>query len=113
MYISQLDPPPENSVPFVELPLSEIPSSSGCYAIANVNEEILYIGQSKDLHRRLHEHLGDRRMTESTPLGQAFYIAFLRYQESLLDQLEDLWIKEYVLQHGAYPCLNQIAPPAP
>ena len=114
MKISDLIPPANLLARFERLPLLLLPASPGCYVIANFNKEIMYVGQSDNIRRRLaEEHLFDKRIAGKTILGVAFYAAVLLEVEHKLDALETGWINEYRIRHGKLPLLNRISPPSP
>jgi hypothetical protein len=58
------------------------PSQSGVYAL--YNHGWVYIGESNDIRRRLHEHLNDPRIMRYQPTGFCFELA---RQDALIAQL--------------------------
>ena len=69
MNVSELTPSFTGRTPFRLSDNLRVPQSPGCYAIANIYDDVLYIGQSSDLSRRMSEHLNNPRMTKPTILG--------------------------------------------
>ena len=55
-----------------------VPEASGCYVMANITNDVIYVGETEDLNRRIQEHLDDPRMTAPTSLGLVswFYFGF-------------------------------------
>ena len=76
MKVSDLRP----NVPLrVQFRLSEalrIPDSPGCYSLANIYDEVIYIGQSVSLNQRMQQHLGSSRMTQATSAGLAVWFYY-------------------------------------
>ena len=79
MRIVDLYPKLTNRVQFRLSEALRVPESSGCYVLTNINEEVIYIGQSLNLNRRMQQHLDTSRMTKTTSAGLAvwFYYGLL------------------------------------
>lgn len=112
MLVSSLTPKPENKIEFDFSHLKRSPNESGCYVITNYDGFILYIGQAKNIHNRLDNHLNDSEKRGPTPHGKAFWFYYLLCPEIELDALERGWVNEYRLKHGELPYFNKINPPA-
>ena len=106
-----LNPPVKDKVRFQFRKLGLVPSAPGCYCLANYAEEILYIGKTQDLQRRIKEHvLGDEK-TAQTDRGIAFWVCFRRVGNiHELGRLERGWMNEYQINEGKKPPFNKNLP---
>lgn len=89
---------------------AQVPLASGCYFLASLNEDVLYIGQTTCLNRRFREHVTDIRMTAVTPAGRAAWFAFVFVAECDLLSVESQLIFQYQAQEGTLPPLNRAGP---
>ena len=89
-----------------------MPEAPGCYALANFAEDILYIGKSENIRRRISEHLDNSEKTSETKQGYAHW-AFCRVMEDIpqLGMLERGWTNQHELREGRLPILNSTHPP--
>ena len=86
------------------------PSVAGCYCFANIHDDVLYIGQTDDLQRRLGQHLGDPRMTSSTSLGLVSWFYYTELPERDLRVTEQKIVGDYMFKEGSLPPLNRMMP---
>lgn len=105
MKIALLDPKPNQKRPFRLNQKKFVPAHSGCYALTNFENEILYIGLTLDLQRRFGEHLGDPSKTEETKFGRAILFHWLHWAE--VHQLERTWMNIHIQSEGCLPVLNK------
>lgn len=87
-----------------------VPSAPGCYVLTNIYEEILYIGETNDLNRRLQQHWNDRRMRQRTPNGVASWFYYKELPAHLTYQTEQLLLTRYKFSVGRLPLLNRAGP---
>ena len=87
-----------------------LPNVSGCYCISNIYEEVLYIGQTIDLRRRMSEHLSDPRMTGKTAQGLPSWFHCKQVHPKKLDQVEGSLLSAYKYSEGDLPALNRLGP---
>ncbi len=111
MKVSALIPTCPNRVNFSRRELRLVPDESGCYALTNHNNDILYVGQG-DLGDRMGAHLGDPEKTSMTKLGKAFWFYYLLV-DSRLNRIEGGWVQQHEDMEGEKPILNKINPPMP
>ena len=97
-------------VPFQLKDAYRVPQSAGCYLITNAYHQILYIGQTEDLRRRMTEHLSDIRMTTPTTIGRATWYYYQKITDSRLKDAEDRLLMTYKINVGRRPPLNRIGP---
>ena len=97
-------------VPFQLKDAWRIPNSAGCYMIANAYHEVLYIGQTTDLRRRMNEHLVDVRITSLTRIGRATWFHYQRLDDVVLRDAEDRLLMQYTAVVGRRPPLNRVGP---
>ena len=85
-----------------------VPARPGCYALSNYQGDILYIGKSKNLSRRMGQHLNNKTKTRPLP----FWFHFLPCEVAELDKIETGWINGFkIRERGNMPYFNKIAPP--
>ena len=82
----------------------------GCYALTNIYDDVIYIGQSKHLSERMDQHLKDSRMAQVTKLGLASWFAFWLSDEATLKSEEDQLLFKFKLLEGHLPELNRLGP---
>jgi len=88
------------------------PRESGCYVIASFTDEILYIGQSIDIARRMWEHLIDERKRQRTVGGVAYWLYYtICGRERDLNALERGWMLQHESHEGKRPPFNKVMPP--
>lgn len=63
MNIRDLTPPPLKAEPFRRSHSQSVPTSGGCYVLTDLARNVLYIGLTVDLRRRLNEHLDSAEKT--------------------------------------------------
>lgn len=88
----------------------EVPSGAGVYVLCNVYREVLYIGQSVDVARRLSQHLEDRRMTGPVKGGRANLVFVKRVLEHDLIDEENRLLFKFKSMVGSRPALNRAGP---
>ncbi len=88
----------------------KVPSASGCYVLANVVDDVLYIGQTSDLSRRIEQHLNDSRMTAQTRYGLAHWFYFVHVPAAELRLTEDRLLSRFKFEETRLPPLNRAGP---
>lgn len=97
----------------IQFRLSEsirVPKTSGCYALANINDDVLYIGQSVDLCRRMQDHLDTPRMTQRTSLGLAVWFYYGLWPSDEIDAIEAQLLFHFKAREAQLPPLNRVGP---
>ena len=69
MKVYELCPEMVDKISFDLRLYAHAPVLPGCYILTNIYEDVLYVGQTLCLQRRMKEHLADRRMTQRTRMG--------------------------------------------
>ena len=87
-----------------------LPRSSGCYVLANIYDEVLYIGQTECLRRRMEDHWKDPRMTQRTRLGLATWFYYQDCPVSDLLAVERSLLSKYYFEEIELPPLNRMGP---
>ena len=87
-----------------------VPSSPGCYALSNIHEDILYIGETIDLRRRMEEHRKDPRMTQRTTMGLASWFHYMLVPAGEVKSTEDQLLVRYKFKETSNPPLNRKGP---
>ena len=113
MKVSELNPRPVDRIRFDDWQQRiASPQEPGCYVIASFDDDILYIGQSVDIGKRMESHLTDNRKRKLTPDGVAYWLYYtIRQEGSDLNALERGWVLEYRGREGKLPPFNKIMPP--
>ena len=96
MLVSLLIPSIDEKVEFVYAELYAVPEKSGCYILTAYDGTILYIGQSKNICKRMERHLDDNLKTKQTPWGVAFWLYYKLCDEHDLSSLENGWLNQYM-----------------
>lgn len=113
MKIGELNPAPAERVRFNRWrQLTASPQTHGCYVIASIDEDILYIGQSVNIGERMASHLADTRKNKMTSEGIAYWLYYAICESNgELNALERGWVLQYRNREGRLPPLNKIMPP--
>jgi hypothetical protein len=109
MNINQLIPPPVNSETFKRDREKYIPKSAGCYALTTFTNEVLYIGLTNNLRRKMNEHLDNPNKTKVTELGRAVLFYWLESEDT--NKVERTWLNTHIQNEGVMPILNSIYSP--
>lgn len=88
----------------------DVVETAGCYVLANVYDEVLYVGLSADLRRRFVQHLDDRGKTGSTSKGLAHWFYYFEVPTSELKRTEDALLSRYKFQTTQLSPLNRAGP---
>lgn len=110
MKITNLRPSLSDRVQFRLSESIRVPEVSGCYALTNIYNNVMYIGQSVNLSQRMQQHLGDPRMTGNTPLGLANWFYYALYPSTEIIAIEDQLLFNFKAAEGQLPTLNRIGP---
>ena len=110
MKVDRLDRAWDFNADFLLSSTPSVPRRSGVYVICNVYRDVLYIGQSVDVARRLGQHLEDRRMTGPVKEGRAHSV-FVKWvpERNLLDEEKRL-LFQFKSAVGRWPALNRTGP---
>lgn len=87
-----------------------VPSKPGCYMLASFYGDVLYVGMTNNLQRRMEEHLDNSRMMQRTSFGLASWFYFRSLSEECLYQTERHLLSRYKFKEGQLPPLNRIGP---
>jgi hypothetical protein len=109
MKISYLVPLPSHHETFNRSRERFIPHAPGCYALATFSHEILYIGLTHNLRRRINEHLDNPQKTGETKFGRAVLFFWLENDE--INKVERTWLNIHAVAEGAWPVLNRVYSP--
>jgi len=85
-----------------------VPRNHGVYVLSNYFDSILYIGVSKNLQRRMLEHLNSEEKKNLTPEGRAYWFFYKVCSENEARPEERGWILHYALHEGKLPYFNKI-----
>jgi hypothetical protein len=86
-----------------------VPDIPGCYALTTFSKDVLYVGLTKNLRRRMNEHLDSTAKTSPTPLGRATY--FYWFTSNDLEKIERTWMNIHIENEGSLPLLNAVYSP--
>ena len=110
MRIANLDPELEHRVPFELRSNAKVQTRSGYYVITNIYGDVLYIGITSDLRRRMDDHLRNSRMTQRTSLGLASWFCFRYLCDEDLHEIERHLLSRHKFSDGKLPPLNRVGP---
>jgi len=111
MKVIELEPIPSVRIQFKHSYYKNVPNISGCYALTNYENDILYIGLSDNLQNRFLQHLDNPDKTSTTENGKVIWFHFLEYDIINLPRLERTWLNKYEAFHGNKPILNKYNSP--
>lgn len=110
MKVSVLNPRLPHRVQFRQSETLRVPENSGCYALTSINDEVIYIGQSKNLYQRMQQHLDSDRMTQSTYAGLAVWFYYQMLPPEKLELIESRLLFVFKAVEGRLPPLNRMGP---
>ena len=102
MKIAELDQTLADKVSFELRASIYVPRSSGCYVLSNMYEDVLYIGQTGDLRRRMEEHLGDPRITQGSTDGLPSWFVYRDVSPRDLYPVEQHLLSLYKFREGVF-----------
>lgn len=98
-------------VEFCKRKVSVVPRHNGVYVLSTYCNSILYIGVSKNLQRRMLEHLNGEEKLNPTPQGRAYWFHYKLCSEKESRPDERGWILHHRLHEGNLPYFNKIEAP--
>lgn len=109
MNLSELVPQPTDSETFRRNRSRYVPEASGCYVLTTFLKEVLYIGLTNDLRKRMNDHLDNPQKTSVTPAGRAVFFHWIATDET--NKIERTWMNIHIQHEGGLPVLNSIYSP--
>ncbi|WOS65839.1 GIY-YIG nuclease family protein [Sinorhizobium fredii] len=106
MRIGDLVPVPTKREGFRRSRLRFVPGDCGCYVLATFDGHVLYVGLTKNLRRRMGQHLDNQEKVKATDFGRAVWFLWLECDN--LSKVERTWMNIHVQHHGKLPILNKI-----
>ena len=107
MKVAELEPPMNNKVSFDLRFVVHVPDTPGCYILSTIYDDVLYIGETNDLRRRIGEHLDDPRMTRRTPEGLASWFHYTELPDDKTYPTEQFMLSQHRYKVGRRPALNR------
>jgi excinuclease UvrABC nuclease subunit len=109
MKVDLLFPPPSKCETFKRDRERFVPEIPGCYVLASFAREVLYVGLTDNLRRRMNEHLDTSQKTRPTKFGRAMHFFWHECQEPRL--IERTWLNTHIQHEGVRPILNKVDSP--
>ena len=109
MKIDLLIPQPPKNETFKRSRERFVPEVSGCYVLTTFSRDVLYIGLTENLRRRMNEHLDSPQKTGETKLGRALLFFWMECTDTRL--IERTWLNVHIQHEGARPVLNKVDSP--
>ena len=109
MKLEMLVPRPSTVEPFRRSRERFVPARPGCYALTTFENEVLYLGLTVNLRRRVNEHLDSTEKTQLTPLGRAVFFHWLETED--VNKIERTWMNIHLIKEGHLPILNSVYSP--
>ena len=109
MKVDELVPAPPYREPFRRNRERFIPTVSGCYVLATFELEVLYVGLTNSLRRRMNEHLDNESKRALTEKGRAIFFCWLEGED--IARIERTWMATHLNQEGTLPVLNKVFSP--
>ena len=111
MFVDQLHPKVENRVDFSLASLGVTPEVAGCYVLSSFQGDILYIGKTKSLHKRLEQHCNDLEKQQRSPVGVVQFMYYRVCSAAEMTELERAWTAQFAMRNkGALPHFARIWP---
>lgn len=111
MILSSLIPVPDQNLPFRRSHQKFVPDRSGCYVLANFLGTVLYLGLTKDLRRRMGEHLDSPSKTGETQSGRPVWFYWLEVDVMQINKIERGWMNTHLEKEGVLPEMNRFYSP--
>lgn len=67
-----------------------VPSTSGCYVLTTFESDVLYIGLSVNLRKRMNDHLDSPQKTRTSKNGRAVFFHWL--ESANINKIERTWL---------------------
>ncbi|MFO0115507.1 MAG: GIY-YIG nuclease family protein [Betaproteobacteria bacterium] len=109
MKVGELVPEPNHREPFRRNRERFIPTESGCYVLTTFELEVLYVGLTNSLRRRMKEHLDNEAKRAITEKGRPIFFYWLEGEETA--RIERTWMATHLNREGALPILNKVFSP--
>ena len=109
MNVCELVPKPEDFEIFKRNRMRYIPDKAGCYVLTTFTREVLYLGLTNNLRRRMNEHLDDPSKTGQSIKGRAIFFYWFLNEE--LNKIERTWQNIHIQHEGVLPEFNKIYSP--
>ena len=109
MKLRELDPAMLNRVVFNRRELTDAPESSGCYVLATIDDEILYIGRTVNLRTRLGQHLNDPDKQQADGVATSWFY-YRELPETQLSGVESGLLARHYYAESRRPPMNAIGP---
>lgn len=109
MKVELLEPAPEACEPFRRDRVRLVPPKPGCYVLTTFQKDVLYLGLTVNLRRRLDEHLDNPSKTGLTAQGRAVLFHWLLASD--IHVVERTWMNIHLLNEGRLPILNSVYSP--
>lgn len=104
MNVKELFPAPHGNTPFRRDRQKFLPASPGCYVLTTFAGDVLYLGLTVDIRRRMGEHLDTPGKRAVTPCGRAITFHWLICKD--LEKVERTWMNIHIQHEGRLPVLN-------
>lgn len=110
MKVAELEPAMDAKVSFDPRFSVQVPDVPGCNILASIYDDVLYIGETNSLNRRMGEHLDDPRMNRRTYLGVASWFYFVKVPCDKTFPTEQSMLTQHKYQELRRPPLNRKGP---
>lgn len=110
MKIMEVSPLFKGRLPFRWDANDGVPAVAGCYILATAFDDVLYIGQTNNLRRRMAEHLRSDRMVLPSDAGRAWWFYYALMPASKVVECEQGLLVNHRLADGCWPVLNRCGP---
>lgn len=110
MKITELDQTMSTRQPFAHRAVLRVPVDPGCYVMASIDDDVLYIGRTVSLRRRIGEHLENAEMTTRTSLGWPRWFYYKTMAADAVEHYERRLLGRHEQYDGSLPPLNRAGP---
>lgn len=110
MKVAELQPAMDARVSFDPRFSIQVPDAAGCYILSSIYNDVLYIGETNGLRRRMGEHLDDPRMNSRTYLGVASWFYYVELPCDMTYPTEEYMLSQHKYREHRLPPLNRKGP---
>lgn len=112
MQVGWLAPKADSRALFAWASIGVVPEAPGCYALVTHDEIVVYVGQAKNINRRMKDHLASDEKRSLTPWGYARWLYYRQCDVVDLAQLESAWTRQFkIANRGRLPHFSKTEPP--
>jgi hypothetical protein len=111
MKVADLRPAVDKKVRFSLSDQKLVSSMAGCYVLASISGDVLYVGLASNLQRRFGQHREDETKRQAVAGMIAASFHWHLCAEAGMARVERGWMGQYETMHGTLPPMNKVYSP--